>query len=141
MLSSEGSYETDTAAVRGQSAAGKALVFKLRRRLGKLAAVGSHNAGITVGRIDTNDVVIPESSVSRFHANFVEDVKTGLWTLRDVGSKNGTWIGPVKLDAGAEEPLGDRVRVRFGGIDLFFLTPESFVRYLAQALGTDNTRD
>src|SRR4051812_21962466 len=48
--------------------------------------------GVTVGRTSNNDVVLDHLSVSRFHAWFQRDEKSGIWSICDAGSKNGTKI-------------------------------------------------
>ncbi len=46
---------------------------------------------IRVGRALDNDVVIPDLSVSRYHAVIVQE--NGRWLIRDVGSRNGIRVG------------------------------------------------
>src|SRR5262249_35799649 len=50
---------------------------------------------ITVGRTANNDVVVPDISVSKFHAFF--RTVDGVLTLADAGSKNGTEVGGQAL--------------------------------------------
>lgn len=60
----------------------------------------------TIGRVDTNDIQIPDSSISSRHCVLVR-VPTGGYTLADSGSTNGTTINekligadPVQLNNG-----------------------------------------
>jgi pSer/pThr/pTyr-binding forkhead associated (FHA) protein len=85
--------------------------------------------GITVGRSQSNDVSFPHRSVSRFHAYFRQDPK-GQWTLVDAESKNGTWIGALKLKPNRPEQVTDRVRLKFGSIEVQWLLPPSFLQEL-----------
>jgi hypothetical protein len=65
---------------------------------------------VTVGRTDVNDVVIPDTSVSRHHATF-EQSEDGRFSIQDAGSTNGTAVNgasvpvqgqgaPVALESG-----------------------------------------
>jgi DNA-binding NtrC family response regulator len=76
---------------------------------GDVCKIGSHAS---------NDVVLRDPMVSRFHCRLVREA--GVWTLRDSGSMNGTTLNGVRLrdgDVGTEGVLaiGDSiVRVRSG---------------------------
>jgi DNA-binding NtrC family response regulator len=76
---------------------------------GDVCKIGSHAS---------NDVVLRDPMVSRFHCRLVRE--NGQWTLRDSGSMNGTVLNGVRLrdgDLGVEGVLaiGDSiVRVRSG---------------------------
>ncbi len=70
---------------------------------------------ITVGRARNNDLCVPDTLVSKFHAFFVRRPADGVWTLADAGSSNGTRIGDRELVAkGAAEVVRSGDRVRFG---------------------------
>ncbi len=73
---------------------------------------------ITIGRTSNNDVVIPDTSVSRLHA-YVRRDGAG-WVVADAGSKNGSWLRGVKMEARKELPLASRAVVRLGDVDLTF---------------------
>jgi hypothetical protein len=64
------------------------------------------SATCTMGRVAGNDWVIPEGSVSSRHARLVADAD-GTWTLEDLGSTNGTWMGGETLDAPRALASGD----------------------------------
>jgi hypothetical protein len=71
---------------------------------------------ITVGRTANNDLVVPDVSVSKFHAFFKVTPKG--FELADAGSKNGTWVAGKELAPRGEAlpvKLGDRLR--FGRIE------------------------
>jgi pSer/pThr/pTyr-binding forkhead associated (FHA) protein len=73
---------------------------------------------MTVGTLDSNDVVVDADGVSRVHAVFERFGDT--WCVRDVGSRNGTFvnggriIGERALHSGDEIVLG-RLRLLFHG--------------------------
>ena len=45
---------------------------------------------MTLGRADDCDIVIPDRQISRYHARIEQDA--GGYLLRDLGSKNGTYV-------------------------------------------------
>lgn len=56
---------------------------------------------VTIGRSPTNQIVIKEDQASRQHAEiFMSD---GVWTVRDLSSRNGTAIGKDRVTG--DEPL------------------------------------
>jgi hypothetical protein len=70
---------------------------------------------ITVGRARNNDLCVPDTLVSKFHAFFVRRPADGVWTLADAGSSNGTRIGDHELTPkGAAEVVHSGDRLRFG---------------------------
>jgi len=73
---------------------------------------------ITIGRTSNNDVVIPDTSVSRLHA-YVRRERNG-WVVADAGSKNGSWLRGGELEARREVALPSRAILRLGDVDLTF---------------------
>jgi hypothetical protein len=72
---------------------------------------------ITVGRTANNDVVLPDVSVSKFHAFF--QVDRGRLHLCDAGSRNGTAIGRQVLPKrGSPVAVNSGDRLRFGSVEL-----------------------
>lgn len=110
--------------------AGEPVVFDVKK--------GSHKAnafamGVTIGRTETNDIPIEDESVSRFHAWLAESPKG--WKLVDAESKNGTWVGAMKLPPNQGEVVQDGARIRLGDVELIFMLPDTFVSYLDSKLG------
>ncbi len=73
---------------------------------------------ITLGRSADCDIVFGERQVSRYHARIQRDEQGYL--LRDLGSKNGTWVNgeavlgqPYRLQDGDEIVLAGTVRIGF----------------------------
>jgi hypothetical protein len=111
--------------------AGEPVLFELKKVPGKANAFAM---GVTVGRIDTNDIVIDDASVSRFHAYFQKDARTGDWNVVDAESKNGTWVGPLKLAPNERARVGDETQVRFGDVELTFLTVNGLFERIKKGL-------
>src|SRR5215475_13185626 len=63
---------------------------------------------LTVGRQPGCDVVLQDTQASRKHCQF--QIREGLVVLKDLGSHNGTYIGPNKV-AEAILAFGDTVRI------------------------------
>ncbi|MEO6773237.1 MAG: FHA domain-containing protein [Kofleriaceae bacterium] len=71
-----------------------------------------------VGRqIDSQGLAILEPSVSRHHAHLTLD--NGVWTLRDLGSANGTFHDDKLIEGPVVVQTGDRVR--FGHIAFYIV--------------------
>jgi pSer/pThr/pTyr-binding forkhead associated (FHA) protein len=81
---------------------------------------------ITVGRDADNDVVIPDTTVSAHHAWFRE--RAGRLELVDAGSRNGTWVGALRLPP--RGPVGTPIgqRLRFGELTFRLLDAEGLWR-------------
>ena len=69
---------------------------------------------VGLGRVSGNAIVVQESKVSRQHAVIRRD--RGMFWIKDLGSKNGTFINGVKI---AAEPhsLQNGDRIELGGVD------------------------
>ena len=72
-----------------------------------------HQDTTTLGRTPGNDIVIPDGTVSRYHARLL--FHNGQWTVEDLHSSNGTWVNnaratrPTPLMHGDDLRLGDDV--------------------------------
>jgi hypothetical protein len=108
-------HETvDTGASEGRppAEAAEMELYPLAKKVG-----ASFRDRITIGRIDNNDVVIADPSVSRLHAYVRHE---NGWVVADAGSKNGTWVGVEPLEARREALLPPGTVVRFGDVLLTF---------------------
>ena len=74
-----------------------------------------------IGRAEGNEVVIPDSEISRRHAQIVWI--DGSFVIRDQGSSNGTFVdglriqAPVALQEGSRVQLGPLTVVKFSPLD------------------------
>ncbi|MBN1982739.1 MAG: DUF4388 domain-containing protein [Chitinivibrionales bacterium] len=67
---------------------------------------------ITIGRMDSNEIVLHESRVSRFHAKVEWNLKKEIYTLCDVGSSNGTFLNSKKIETATPVQITDRDKFR-----------------------------
>ncbi len=98
------------------------LVFPLRQKL------SSEEKVIWLGQSDSNDVVIPDGSVSAIHA-FVQTDKLGRFFIQDMNSRNGTKVdGQPVPGHGSGKPVELTVasEVTLGGLHLTFLPAAEF---------------
>lgn len=72
--------------------------------------------GLTIGRSETRDVVIPDPAASRHHCSIL--ARDNAWVLRDMGSANGVFVNGVRV---RESLLNDGDRVRIGNTELRFV--------------------
>ena len=108
-------------------------VFRLRKAPGQL-----RSSPVSIGRTGDNDVIIPDSSLSRHHALVQpsDDRPETTWLIQDLGSTNGTLVDDEP--AGREHPtrITPGSRVKLGNVDLTFLLAREFCA-LVRRLGPD----
>jgi Nif-specific regulatory protein len=85
---------------------------------------------VTIGRSPTNQIVIKEDQASRQHAEIF--LSEGSWTVRDLGSRNGTAIGEERVTGDHKLKVGDVVWIAG--------TQMSFVEDLSSAYGKDRNK-
>jgi hypothetical protein len=107
------------------------VVYPLRQR----DILGGHL--VTIGREKTHDIVIPDPSVSRFHA-FAKQAEDGGFMLQDGSSTNGTTVNGASVPArGAGPPTrlkpGDTVRL--GQLESTFTDARALREFVLQTGG------
>jgi pSer/pThr/pTyr-binding forkhead associated (FHA) protein len=108
----------------------------------KAEATQSRLSGVSIGRSESNDVVIENASVSRFHALFHRDARTNSWQLTDAGSRNGTHMDGQRLVGEQTVTLRDGCLIKLGDAQLRFLLPHSFAQFVDRKLeGTRKAPD
>jgi hypothetical protein len=71
--------------------------------------------GLRIGRSEQeNDFVVSDGSVSRVHARLY--LKDGVLQLEDLGSRNGSFIGGSRINAGQARALYGDQEIRFGDV-------------------------
>lgn len=83
---------------------------------------------IFIGRIDSNDFIMPDYPISRQHA--VIEIKQDGYFLRDCGSTNGTFLNGTRIEK-KPVPLSDKDMVSFARYEFAFLQPDSLFSMLA----------
>ena len=113
-IPSESPGRTGSTTVRLEAA----LVLRIARRNGPTFLLAS-SGGSTIGRAAEGDIVIPDRLASREHAVIERDSGDGCWRIRDLGSRNGTWVDGRRVDEAMLEP---GMAVRIGTTELVFRT-------------------
>jgi hypothetical protein len=89
---------------------------------------------VTLGRESRQDVVIPDMSVSRFHA-FAKPGPDGALVIQDAGSTNGTTVNGESVlttGAGPARRLKPGDNVRLGHIELTFTDARALREFVLQ---------
>lgn len=86
--------------------------------------------GVTVGRVETNDVALDDASVSRFHAWLQLDERTQQWFLTDAESKNGTFVDGAQLAPKQRVALRDGASLKFGEVLVTFMLPATLTAFV-----------
>ena len=76
---------------------------------------------LVLGRADDCDLILPEPSVSKRHAELRR--RGDRWLLTDLGSQNGVWVEGQRIEAGLPTALDDGQRVLFSSYQALFLSP------------------
>jgi pSer/pThr/pTyr-binding forkhead associated (FHA) protein len=85
-------------------------VLEFKNVRGEKSTVNLKEGENTVGRLSTSDVTVDDASISRNHA--IITVRAGKVVLRDLGSKNGTYVADKKISADTE--VAPEAPIRFG---------------------------
>jgi hypothetical protein len=82
-----------------------------------------------IGRINGNDMIMPDYAISKRHA--IIDIEDGKYSLRDAGSTNGTKINGSRM-AKKRVLLKDKDVVGFARYEFTFLYPKSLYKMLQE---------
>jgi eukaryotic-like serine/threonine-protein kinase len=90
---------------------GRPLRCRITIRNGPLAGHSFllHQDTTKLGRTAGNDVVIPDGTVSRFHARLF--FHNGQWSIEDLNSSNGTWVNGTRIARPTPVMHGDTLRL------------------------------
>ena len=87
---------------------------------------------VTIGRSNDNQVVLsPEIAASRHHAELTED--DGVWSVRDLGSMNGTYVNDERIEWPRVLHLGDQIKIA-GDVMVFEVDSEDAVIVAARTV-------
>ena len=99
------------------------------------AGPGKRRNCCAVGRLDPLEIVLDDSSVSRYHAEL--RVTDRGWRMRDLGSTNGTRLNGVRLGNG-QWPLRPRDLLQFGEVAIVVETIEEQAEALTETPPPDD---
>jgi hypothetical protein len=83
----------------------------------------------SVGRVDGNDMIMPDYAISKQHA--ILEIKRGNYTVMDGGSTNGTMVNGKRIDKKPVNLRNDDV-VGFARYEFTFLFPEALYDMLVE---------
>lgn len=93
----------------------------------------SQNRFVGIGRLDGNDISLPDATVSKFHAYILSD-PNGVFRLVDADSSNGTFVERRRVPARAADAViiksGDAIR--FGSHATSFMTAADALAFIEE---------
>ncbi len=92
-------------------------------------ATGPVNS-FTIGRVDGNDMIMPDYAISKQHA--IVEIRRGSYSIRDCDSTNGTMVNGKRLDKKPVQ-LNDGDVVGFARYEFTFFFPESLFDMLSDS--------
>ena len=81
----------------------------------------------SIGRVDGNDMIMPDYAISKQHATI--EIKRNTYLLRDGGSTNGTMINGKRVDKKPVQ-IKDKDVIAFARYEFTFFAPESLYEML-----------
>ena len=87
---------------------------------------------ISLGRVDGNDIVVRDETISKQHAVFTE-LPGGALVLRDVRSRNGTFVNQKRLGSEACN-VADGSVIRFGSVSMVLLDARGLSELIARLI-------
>ena len=81
----------------------------------------------SIGRVDGNDMIMPDYAISKQHATI--EIARGNYLIRDGGSTNGTMINNKRLEKKPAQ-IRDKDVVAFARYEFTFYTPEALYNML-----------
>jgi pSer/pThr/pTyr-binding forkhead associated (FHA) protein len=91
----------------GRRSAARKLVVTEGALAGTTITLGA--SPVTLGRADDSTLVLTDDYASTRHARLLPG--DGSWTLEDLGSTNGTYLGGQKVSRPVPVPLGTPIRI------------------------------
>lgn len=82
---------------------------------------------VSVGRSSSCDIRISSPQVSKIHALFTKDAETGIWSISDNRSTNGTRVNNNLLQNSETFHLDNNAEISLGELRAIFLTREGLV--------------
>jgi len=79
----------------------------------------SENEFVIGRKREFSDLVLDNPAVGKTHAKLVK--KGDIWYLKDMHSKNGTYLNNIKLNFGGEKMLDNSDQITVANVDMLFL--------------------
>ena len=95
------------------------LVLQIAQRNGPSFLLRPHQEN-TIGRAAEADIVVADRLTSRGHAAISRDAANGEWQIRDLESRNGTWVDGQRI---TELSLQPEMSIRIGTTEFIFRIP------------------
>ncbi len=105
-------------------------VLRIRRPSGAQEVVGLELESVTIGRAESNTVVLPDACASRHHVRI--DCGDDVYMLTDCGSKNGTFVNGKRVQA---HVLAEGDEVLVGDTELRFEAAQPEIHLETQTTG------
>jgi hypothetical protein len=96
-----------------------------------VALIVGANGSFTLGRGNECDAPINDGTLSQLHMVFMRG-PSGEWTVRDAGSKNGSWLDGKKLESGKPQALRDNARIVAAQVAFTYYSPAGMLARLKQ---------
>lgn len=90
-------------------AAGRVLSIVVTDKSGAKRLLEFDKGEVTVGRLESNDIVLPKNNVSKVHSQLV--LKEGRAVVSDLKSTNGTYVNGRRIAAAQALKPGDKVYI------------------------------
>jgi pSer/pThr/pTyr-binding forkhead associated (FHA) protein len=94
---------------------------------------GPRGSQISGGRASSNDIVLPEFTISNHHFHFRYDANR--LVLIDLGSTNGTYVNGDRIEPEKRVPIANGAKIVFGRYQFEFMTAQAFVASVAEIAG------
>jgi pSer/pThr/pTyr-binding forkhead associated (FHA) protein len=96
--------------------------------------------GVTLGRAQNNDVVVPLASISKFHAWIRNEA--GVFVVYDARSRFGTFVNGHKAPSEGDRGLALKTgaELKLGEVAMSFMDPVSFHRWAVEQLAQQAKR-
>ncbi|MDR2748482.1 MAG: FHA domain-containing protein [Bifidobacteriaceae bacterium] len=75
-----------------------------------------------IGRNESADILLDDNTISRKHAEIIR--QSGVWSLKDLGSLNGTYVNGERIENSQVINSGDKIQI--GKFHLVFFAPGNF---------------
>ena len=120
VLTSSGGTDVTEILTIGRQIAAKLMIKDNMREFG----VFLKNNEFVIGRLkEKSDLVLDNRAVGKVHAKLERSVSDKAWVIRDMHSKNGTYINNIKVKGGSNTKLNNNDTITIANIDMVFMLP------------------